>query len=445
MKKLFILLSCFCYTLSVFSQSELPSEIEAVWGDFFPPKQRMLTSTEKVVDSTKFFRINVLDDLSLENQIVYLYDSLAQEIRSFNSLFDIDADSLFFIDQINTTYSQDQIVKSRGKIEQNQYRNEARTTENYRDQEVLLSTLEEVWDAGSNAFLSARLLTNYFVGTTDLVDSLLTQTWDEGIQDWVPHQLDLQFYGNDDLRDSVYSYTWNSTTNLWNLIGKLTSTYDPLGQQTNLNIYNWNNGINDFDLQIEIFEFYNGDMLKDSAHVYSYFGGFYRETFTIFTYENDLVVADTIYNWVAAQDKLLLTNYQSYAYDSDGDLEEQKTYAYNGVQDIFTQITQANFFYSTIELSPVSLQAPIATNTDCKFTNPYLIGSNISCTLENPEPLLGVKIYDLQGRLLFHKKMEGQELVHFAIEAPLAAGLYILSLENSTGEIGRHKLLFQRH
>ncbi len=445
MKKIFILLSCFCVALSGFSQSELPSEIEAFWGELLAPSQGILTSSEKVVDSIIFLRIDASSNLSLEKQNIFLYDTLARQTREFNSSFDINADSLFYVDQTNTTYSQNQIVESKGRIEQGQYQNTGRITEDYRDQDVLLTTFGEIWDAGTNSFLPSSLSSNYFIGTTNLVDSLLTQTWDAGTQDWVPSRLDLQFYGNDLLRDSVYSYTWNSTANLWNLIGKFTSFYDPLGQQTNLNIYNWDSSISGFSLQLEIFEFYNGDALKDSAHVYSYFGGYYGENYTIFTYENDLVIADTIYTWDATQNELLLTNYQSYAYDSDGDLVEQKTYAYNAVQDIFTQVTQANYFYSLIELTTVSLQSPIPSNTECKFINPYIIGSDISCSLENPEPILGVKVYDLQGKLLLHKKIQGQELIRFAIEKHLVSGLYILSLENSSGEIGHHKLLVNTH
>ena len=112
--------------------------------------------------------------------------------------------------------------------------------------------------------------------------------------------------------DSVYSYQWSSTSNMWKLIGKFTSFYDNLGQQANLNVYQWDNSINDSSLQIEIFEFYNGDALKDSTHTYSYFGGYYNESATIFNYENDLVVSDTIYTWDEVQAQLLLANHQTY-------------------------------------------------------------------------------------------------------------------------------------
>lgn len=440
MKKIVLLLCCFSYTFNAWSQTDLMVPFKPIWESFKNNQQDAADGIEKVMDSIVLQRIDSTLQLSLETKNIFLYDSLARETRSFSSFFDINGDSLFYTDQTNTTYPLNQIVASRGRIEQNQYRNTDRSTETFDSEGLLLSRLGERWEEGNNTFINNNLLTNYFLDGSALVDSIITQTWDASTQEWVLNRLDLQFFNGDELRDSVYNYQWDTSANLWRLTGKFTSSYDALGQLTNLNIYNWDTSINGFNLQLEIFEFYNGDALKDSAHVYSYFGGYYGETATSFTYDNDLVIADTVYIWDEVSGQLNLVNYQSYSYDTEGDIVEQKTFSYDALTDLYTQITQINYYYSIIETPSVSVEQVAFDLANCYFANPYPLGSAIRCELQEPVAKLRARVYNAAGQLILEEHLSKEKSLDFSLPNTLKPGIYFLSLETPQRQLGRYKL-----
>lgn len=438
MKKIFTLTLVLACTAFVYAQDHSTALYQETLSALLNPPAAALSSLTKVRDSVLFQRINQTGDIRLEKKDLFRYDSLAQEIQELDYYYDINTDTLLYIDHFNTTYNPGQIVASFGRTVLNQYTDSGRKTENFRGDGALENTLDEVWDAGAGTFVNQRFISNHFIAGTDLVDSIITRVWDTGGQQWQLDRWDYQYFGNDDLRDSVYTYRWDNSNGSWKLDSKITSQYDALGQQTQLRLSQWDNANSNFVLQLEVLEYFNGDEFKDSTHVYTYFGGYYSESFTVFNYENDLVVSDTVYTWNPANG-LQLSNYQEYLYDEDDDLEEARTYAYDPSQAAFIQITQLNYFYSELEVA-TGLEEAESESISCRFANPYLRGSHINCDLESSGLSVRARVYGLDGRRYFDQALAEAS---FQLPQSLAPGLYILSLETKNGQMQQYKLVIQ--
>lgn len=438
MKKLFTFSFVFIFAWTLSAQMLDLTKVDLLMKESLHPTRQSELALQKVVDSSVFLRINQAGELNLELKQISLYDSLARAIRDFGFNFDINADTLLYTDQVNTTYAPPKIIQSNGQLIQNQYTNIGRQTQTFTTDEVLVNTLNETWDANAGSYINHRNTTNYFIDNSTLVDSIITEFWNTNTQTWELSRWDFQYFGNDELRDSVYTYFWDANTGNWKLTNKLVSEYDALGQQTNLRLFEWDTNTNQFSIQLDIYEFYNGDELKDSAHVYSYFGGYYGESKSIFTYENELPIADTIYNWNAALNQLQLTNYQSYQYDADGDLTVLMTYAYDQLQNTFTQITQVNHYYSTIDIPSTHILEPHTIDFNCSFANPHPLGSTISCDFKDEAGSMLAKVYDLSGKMQLSQTVESSS---FHLKGNLPTGIYLLSLENESGQVGLFKLL----
>lgn len=435
MKKLFL---CSCVLLwGSLLLAQLP-EIPAIVGWQAGPQLSL--GTEKVLDSTYYSRLNTSQAIRLDDRTIYVYDSLAREIRRLAYHYDVETDTLESLDQFNTEYLPNQQITTQATFVNGQWRSVDRVSETFREEEVLLATLIETWNDSLQAFVPSSQTQQFYTANATVADSILTQAWDLDQQAWINQTLIHQFYNGDELRDSFRLFRWEPTSNSWRFDSRQSSFYNSFGQLTELQFFQWNVAGDSLERTLLVLEYFNGDELKDSSHVFSTFGGFYSESFTIFTYDpTGNLATDTIYLWNETAQQLVLTNYQSYEHDDDGDLVRQKTFAYDLISGSFLQVIQNDYFYSLQEVN-TALAEKVLVLPSCVFANPSKGQLQAYCDPGEYTGRLWLRLYDLQGRLRATQDWAPGSTLQFNPQADLGPGIYLLCIEGDKGLLERYKL-----
>ncbi len=428
-----VLLTLF-YTVGLLAQSN-PSQ-----QDFHTTNPLSLAlAADKQLDSTRLSIRNDRDSLGLSERAVFIYDSLGQEIRSLNFNYDINTDTLRWIEQINTDYVDDKVIAIAALRQNGQWMNVSQYTETYREPEVLLQSLNQLWDTPSNTYLNNSQDFYIYNGTATVPDTILQQRWNMG--QWENHFLIIEHYSSPERKDSSETLAWDESLQTWQPSTKQFSTYDGAGRPIGFQFFSWSPMENRYISNLMVDETYNSEGLKDSTRSISLFGGFYNEVLSVFRYDSQgLLSSDTVYTTIDPNGIPARVNFQDYTYDSDGDLLLRQTYdSPPGQAGILSN--QIAFFYAPAGPNTALIPVEEATKIDCWFANPYVRHSSIRCSNSKDRPRVEARVYDLQGRMWAVQDLGQMESFDFQIDASLAPGLYFLHLTDGQRMLGQHKLL----
>ena len=123
------------------------------------------------------------------------------------------------------------------------------------------------------------------------------------------------------------------------------------------------------------------------------------------------------------------------------------TYNYDADGDLLTEIIQyesgGNYINSDKRVYtyafPVSTDNELVEAVDCKFQNPYLSGSTLSCIGLTENKDYRVILHDVLGRQVVRQRITGNQ--PFSIQESIPMGMYILTIQDEEQLLFTEKII----
>lgn len=439
MNKLILLLIVLFFSISLFSQqTEFDNQDEASVLVEQTIKELQLNSSTKVLDSIIAYGL-IYGEPFLSRIVNYEYDQKGRQTRAITRHFSsVDSLTPTSIEDLVFGYADNEEYWTRYH-----YKNGDTTRFNkyitfYLDDGTPIAKLIQDWDATNMTYVNDLIDTFFYFNTVLQLDSTLRSRWNREDSQWEEVYALRSFYNPAGLEESLQRYLWDTLSQSWELSSSIMQEYDLLDNQTVRQTCYWNDSFNACTISDSTHSHYNGNTLIDSL---DYFRFTNANTINgrkeYYTYENDLLIADTIYTW--SIDELYgLENYSTYSYDIDGDIQTRVNYNYNNFTAEIPYISRWYYYYTDIE---VATQEVAASQQNCTFANPHYYGTPLSCNWTNDAPT-HFKVYNLQGVLQYQKRLNKNETAqNFVINKALPTGIYFAIWEGENRILEQQKLL----
>jgi hypothetical protein len=281
-----------------------------------------------------------------------------------------------------------------------------RTTFEYNGMGQLQTEYYETKPLNSPAWEVAHRTTHTYNSDGTIGQSILQFPVGFGDQ-WYNGERKVYTYNGSGLLTELLTQSWFQPLNLWDDVIKIVFTYNDAGLLME---------------STESYKGFTGEWLYAAKRNFSYNGQgqIVEEWVSYWNPDNETWLWNqrytTVYNPLSGNPETVLTEY------------------YEGSEMVLNTYGVNQHFWSG---EPTATISPEAQMLECRLSNPYKMGSPITCeSLTNGNPG-HLALYDMLGRLRVQKTFNGAT----ELDGKMAPGCYLLMVQSENGETFRQKII----
>lgn len=230
--------------------------------------------------------------------------------------------------------------------------------------------------------------------------------------------------------------TWDMTLMSWMPNSKEMYQYDSLGREFFIKKDKWDDMSQSWVISTDISIIWGqNNLITEELHRFFWDSALSTQTRFEPQYDSLNKLDEYIsYAWNATDQVWNTASKFYYVKDSTGKLVQFGLDEWSVAQGIWEKISYCDVFGEFWLSNTMSIEEElIQTSFPCTFPNPYQAGTPISCSALESRKLYSLSLWDMQGKVIRHKKFRGDQPL--MLDAGISSGLYLLRIQDQDKQV----------